>query len=89
MINGLSKKRNNLSYCGWLLCVNQAHGSGAMLESLPSLLLILSLFFCFFTAGQVSLLDSDLSAETKVGPIWSPGALMYYGRAELQASDHR
>uniref|UniRef100_A0A8C5WT51 Synaptojanin-2 n=1 Tax=Laticauda laticaudata TaxID=8630 RepID=A0A8C5WT51_LATLA len=41
------------------------------------------------TAGQVSLLDSDLSAETKVGPIWSPGALMYYGRAELQASDHR
>ncbi|ETE63432.1 Synaptojanin-2 [Ophiophagus hannah] len=41
------------------------------------------------TTGQVSLLDSDLSAETKVGPIWSPGALMYYGRAELQASDHR
>ncbi|XP_013913030.1 PREDICTED: synaptojanin-2 [Thamnophis sirtalis] len=41
------------------------------------------------TAGQVSLLDSDLNAGTKVGPIWSPGALMYYGRAELQASDHR
>ncbi|KAL7987653.1 hypothetical protein Chor_006572 [Crotalus horridus] len=27
-------------------------------------------------SGQVSLLDSDLSVETKVRPIWSPGALM-------------
>ncbi|XP_044277958.1 synaptojanin-2 isoform X1 [Varanus komodoensis] len=41
------------------------------------------------TAGEFSLLDNDFSAETKVRPIWSPGALMYYGRAELQASDHR
>ncbi|XP_063164152.1 synaptojanin-2 isoform X1 [Candoia aspera] len=41
------------------------------------------------TAGEASLIDTDFSAETKVKPIWSPGALMYYGRAELQASDHR
>ena len=41
------------------------------------------------TAGEINLLDSDLSAETKVRHTWTPGALMYYGRAELQASDHR
>ncbi|XP_042336348.1 LOW QUALITY PROTEIN: synaptojanin-2 [Sceloporus undulatus] len=41
------------------------------------------------TAGEINLFDTDLSTETKVRPIWSPGALMYYGRAELQASDHR
>ncbi|NWS58258.1 SYNJ2 protein, partial [Chunga burmeisteri] len=41
------------------------------------------------TAGEINLLDSDLNAETKVRHTWSPGALMYYGRAELQASDHR
>ncbi|XP_074982934.1 synaptojanin-2 isoform X2 [Caretta caretta] len=41
------------------------------------------------TAGEINLLDSDLSAETKVKHTWTPGALMYYGRAELQASDHR
>ncbi|KAJ7342137.1 hypothetical protein JRQ81_009088 [Phrynocephalus forsythii] len=41
------------------------------------------------TAGELNLLDTDFHAETKVRPIWSPGALMYYGRAELQASDHR
>nr|XP_008121699.1 PREDICTED: synaptojanin-2 [Anolis carolinensis] len=41
------------------------------------------------TAGEINLFDTDLSAETKIRPIWSPGALMYYGRAELQASDHR
>ncbi|XP_077204851.1 synaptojanin-2 isoform X1 [Paroedura picta] len=41
------------------------------------------------TAGEISLLDTDFNAETKIKPIWSPGALMYYGRAELQASDHR
>nr|XP_032649254.1 synaptojanin-2-like [Chelonoidis abingdonii] len=40
-------------------------------------------------AGEINLLDSDLSAETKVKHTWTPGALMYYGRAELQASDHR
>uniref|UniRef100_A0A669P5A7 phosphoinositide 5-phosphatase n=1 Tax=Phasianus colchicus TaxID=9054 RepID=A0A669P5A7_PHACC len=34
-------------------------------------------------------LEDDLSAETKVRHTWTPGALMYYGRAELQASDHR
>ncbi|XP_028579612.2 synaptojanin-2 isoform X2 [Podarcis muralis] len=41
------------------------------------------------TAGEINLFDTDLSPETKFKPIWSPGALMYYGRAELQASDHR
>ncbi|XP_032912677.1 synaptojanin-2 isoform X1 [Catharus ustulatus] len=41
------------------------------------------------TAGEINLLDSDLSADTKVKHTWTPGALMYYGRAELQASDHR
>ncbi|XP_061234215.1 synaptojanin-2 isoform X1 [Neopsephotus bourkii] len=41
------------------------------------------------TAGEINLLDSDLNAETKVRHTWTPGALMYYGRAELQASDHR
>ncbi|XP_026938253.1 synaptojanin-2 isoform X1 [Sagmatias obliquidens] len=41
------------------------------------------------TAGELNLLDNDLDADTKVGHAWSPGALKYYGRAELQASDHR
>ncbi|NWR16689.1 SYNJ2 protein, partial [Emberiza fucata] len=41
------------------------------------------------TAGEINLLDSDLSLDTKVRHTWTPGALMYYGRAELQASDHR
>uniref|UniRef100_A0A8C0ZE22 Synaptojanin-2 n=1 Tax=Cyanistes caeruleus TaxID=156563 RepID=A0A8C0ZE22_CYACU len=41
------------------------------------------------TAGEINLLDSDLSADTKIRHTWTPGALMYYGRAELQASDHR
>ncbi|KAM5326719.1 synaptojanin-2 isoform 7-T8 [Glossophaga mutica] len=41
------------------------------------------------TAGEVSLLDSDLDADPKVRHTWSPGTLRYYGRAELQASDHR
>ncbi|XP_011534526.1 synaptojanin-2 isoform X1 [Homo sapiens] len=41
------------------------------------------------TAGELNLLDSDLDVDTKVRHTWSPGALQYYGRAELQASDHR
>ncbi|XP_061062803.1 synaptojanin-2 isoform X3 [Eubalaena glacialis] len=41
------------------------------------------------TAGELNLLDNDLDADTKVRHAWSPGALKYYGRAELQASDHR
>uniref|UniRef100_A0A8C5T9V6 Synaptojanin-2 n=1 Tax=Malurus cyaneus samueli TaxID=2593467 RepID=A0A8C5T9V6_9PASS len=41
------------------------------------------------TAGEINLLDSDLNADSKVRHTWTPGALMYYGRAELQASDHR
>lgn len=36
-----------------------------------------------------NLLDSDLDAGTQLRHTWSPGALKYYGRAELQASDHR
>lgn len=41
------------------------------------------------TAGELNLLDSDLDSGTKVRHTWSPGVLRYYGRAELQASDHR
>ncbi|XP_006882820.1 PREDICTED: synaptojanin-2 [Elephantulus edwardii] len=41
------------------------------------------------TAGELNLLDSDLSGDSRVKHTWSPGVLLYYGRAELQASDHR
>ncbi|XP_005003189.1 synaptojanin-2 isoform X3 [Cavia porcellus] len=41
------------------------------------------------TAGELNLLDNDLDRDTKVRHTWSPGTLRYYGRAELQASDHR
>ncbi|XP_007484876.2 synaptojanin-2 isoform X2 [Monodelphis domestica] len=41
------------------------------------------------TAGELNLLDNDLNVDSKIKHTWSPGALMYYGRAELQASDHR
>ncbi|XP_031210967.1 synaptojanin-2 isoform X4 [Mastomys coucha] len=41
------------------------------------------------TAGELNLLDSDLDSDTKIRHTWSPGTLKYYGRAELQASDHR
>ncbi|XP_072499890.1 synaptojanin-2 isoform X2 [Notamacropus eugenii] len=41
------------------------------------------------TAGELNLIDNDLNVDTKIKHTWSPGALMYYGRAELQASDHR
>ncbi|XP_036079096.1 synaptojanin-2 isoform X4 [Rousettus aegyptiacus] len=41
------------------------------------------------TAEELNLLDNDLEADTKVRHTWSPGTLKYYGRAELQASDHR
>ncbi|XP_054426136.1 synaptojanin-2 isoform X1 [Pteronotus mesoamericanus] len=41
------------------------------------------------TARELNLLDNDLDADTKVKHAWSPGTLRYYGRAELQASDHR
>ncbi|XP_030891226.1 synaptojanin-2, partial [Leptonychotes weddellii] len=40
------------------------------------------------TAGELNLLDNDVDADTTVRHSWSPGALKYYGRAELQASDH-
>uniref|UniRef100_K7E6M0 phosphoinositide 5-phosphatase n=1 Tax=Ornithorhynchus anatinus TaxID=9258 RepID=K7E6M0_ORNAN len=41
------------------------------------------------TAEEINLLDNDINFEAKVKHTWSPGALMYYGRAELLASDHR
>ncbi|KAG8522416.1 Synaptojanin-2 [Galemys pyrenaicus] len=41
------------------------------------------------TAGELNLLDRDLDADSTVRHTWSPGILKYYGRAELQASDHR
>ncbi|XP_075806609.1 synaptojanin-2 isoform X10 [Microtus pennsylvanicus] len=41
------------------------------------------------TAGELNLLDSDLDGDTRIRHTWSPGTLKYYGRAELQASDHR
>ncbi|XP_077874950.1 synaptojanin-2 isoform X2 [Ictidomys tridecemlineatus] len=41
------------------------------------------------TAGELNLLDNGLDGDTKVRHTWSPGTLKYYGRAELQASDHR
>ncbi|XP_029327393.1 synaptojanin-2 isoform X12 [Mus caroli] len=41
------------------------------------------------TAGELNLLDSDLDSDPQIRHTWSPGTLKYYGRAELQASDHR
>nr|XP_033793075.1 synaptojanin-2 isoform X1 [Geotrypetes seraphini] len=41
------------------------------------------------TAGDINLLDNDLDLETKIKHTWTPGALVHYGRAELEASDHR
>ncbi|XP_049621275.1 synaptojanin-2 isoform X2 [Suncus etruscus] len=41
------------------------------------------------TAEELNLLDNDLDADPRAKHTWSPGILKYYGRAELQASDHR
>lgn len=41
------------------------------------------------SAGDINLLDNDLDFSTKIKHTWTPGALMYYGRAEIPASDHR
>ncbi|XP_069810699.1 synaptojanin-2 [Dendropsophus ebraccatus] len=41
------------------------------------------------SAGDINLLDNDLDWSSKVKHTWSPGALMYYGRAEVPSSDHR
>ncbi|KAM8952955.1 synaptojanin-2 [Pelodytes ibericus] len=41
------------------------------------------------SAGDINLLDNDLDLNTRVKHTWTPGALMYYGRAELPTSDHR
>ncbi|XP_078412968.1 LOW QUALITY PROTEIN: synaptojanin-2-like [Cetorhinus maximus] len=37
----------------------------------------------------IDLNGSEYEAETKVKNMWTPGDLLYYGRAELNASDHR
>ncbi|KAM4042486.1 synaptojanin-2 [Anomaloglossus baeobatrachus] len=44
---------------------------------------------CDKSAGDINLLDNDLDSSSKVKHTWSPGALMYYGRAEIPSSDHR
>ncbi|XP_069463973.1 synaptojanin-2 [Ambystoma mexicanum] len=41
------------------------------------------------TACDLNLFDNDHDFGTKIKHTWSPGALMYYGRAELPSSDHR
>ncbi|XP_012615070.2 synaptojanin-2 isoform X4 [Microcebus murinus] len=41
------------------------------------------------TARELGLVNCDLDVDTRGRHTWSPGALRYYGRAELQASDHR
>ncbi|XP_044145242.1 synaptojanin-2-like isoform X2 [Bufo gargarizans] len=41
------------------------------------------------SAGDINLLDNDLDWSSQVKHTWSPGALMYYGRAEIPSSDHR
>ncbi|XP_018422687.1 PREDICTED: synaptojanin-2 [Nanorana parkeri] len=41
------------------------------------------------SAGDINLLDNDLDFSTRIKHTWTPGALMYYGRAEIPASDHR
>ncbi|XP_053566888.1 synaptojanin-2 [Bombina bombina] len=41
------------------------------------------------SAGDINLLENDLDFTTKVKHTWTPGALLYYGRAELPSSDHR
>nr|XP_006007959.1 PREDICTED: synaptojanin-2 [Latimeria chalumnae] len=40
-------------------------------------------------AGDIDLLAGDFETIAKVKHTWTPGALLYYGRAELQVSDHR
>ncbi|XP_075719853.1 synaptojanin-2 [Rhinoderma darwinii] len=41
------------------------------------------------SAGDINLPDNDLDWSSKLKHTWSPGALMYYGRAEIPSSDHR
>nr|DBA26938.1 TPA: hypothetical protein GDO54_011129 [Pyxicephalus adspersus] len=41
------------------------------------------------SAGDINLLDNDLDFNSRIKHTWTPGALMYYGRAEIPASDHR
>lgn len=45
-----------------------------------------------FTAEEMNVVGAaSRSGESKDDPEypWSPGTLMYYGRAELKTSDHR
>ncbi|KAG8583391.1 hypothetical protein GDO81_008392 [Engystomops pustulosus] len=41
------------------------------------------------SAGDINLLDNDMDWSSKVKHTWCPGALVYYGRAEIPSSDHR
>ncbi|KAM9316149.1 synaptojanin-2 [Gastrophryne carolinensis] len=41
------------------------------------------------SARDFNLLDNDLDFKTDIKHTWTPGALVYYGRAEIPASDHR
>uniref|UniRef100_UPI00398E56D7 synaptojanin-1 isoform X3 n=1 Tax=Pristiophorus japonicus TaxID=55135 RepID=UPI00398E56D7 len=41
------------------------------------------------SAEDLDLLNSSIKDEPKLTNSWSPGTLVYYGRAELKTSDHR
>ncbi|XP_032888469.1 synaptojanin-1 isoform X2 [Amblyraja radiata] len=41
------------------------------------------------SADDLDLLNSSIQDEPKLTSSWSPGTLIYYGRAELKTSDHR
>ncbi|XP_051871298.1 synaptojanin-1 isoform X3 [Pristis pectinata] len=41
------------------------------------------------SAEDLDLLNSSIQDEPKLTNSWSPGTLVYYGRAELKTSDHR
>ncbi|XP_069744866.1 synaptojanin-1 isoform X3 [Narcine bancroftii] len=41
------------------------------------------------SAEDLDLLNSSIKDESKLTNSWSPGTLVYYGRAELKTSDHR
>ncbi|XP_067849288.1 synaptojanin-1 isoform X3 [Heptranchias perlo] len=41
------------------------------------------------SAEDLDLLNSSIKDEPRLSNSWSPGTLVYYGRAELKTSDHR
>ncbi|XP_066555917.1 synaptojanin-1 isoform X2 [Amia ocellicauda] len=41
------------------------------------------------SAEDMSLVNATLNEEEKLKYTWTPGTLLYYGRAELKTSDHR